>query len=161
MVPAGRVSNKLLTTMNILPTLAELCGARLLKKRIEGVAWTALLKGNDSIVPRDEFYCYYRKNKLEAVRKGNWKLVFPHPGRSYEGDLPGQRVAPGLTQENREFPLALYNLERDPGERYDVSKLYPEVVTALNKLAEDARDDLGDDLQKRIGKNIRPSGLAR
>lgn len=158
-VPAGRVSNKLLTAMDILPTLAELCDARLPKKKIDGVEWTALLKGDDSKVPRDEFLYYYRKNNLEAVRKGNWKLVFPHSGRSYEGDLPGKGGVPGLAPENRKFPLALYNLERDPGERYDVSRQHPEIVTALNKLAEDARADLGDDLQKRIGKNNRPAGF--
>jgi len=157
-VPAGRVSNKLLTAMDILPTITNLCGARLPKKKIDGVEWTALLKGDDSQTPRDEFLYYYRKNNLEAVRKGNWKLVFPHPGRSYEENLPGTGGVPGIVPENRAFPLALYNLERDPGERYDVSKLYPEIVVALNKLAEETRDDLGDDLQKRIGKNNRPVG---
>lgn len=161
MVPAGRVSNKLLTTMDILPTVAALCGAKLPKKRIDGIEWTALLKGDDSKVPRDEFLYYYRKNNLEAARKGNWKLVFPHPGRSYEGNLPGTDGMPGFAPENKAFPFALYNLERDPGERYDVSKLYPEIVDALNKLAEAARDDLGDDLQQRAGKNNRLAGFAR
>lgn len=161
MVPAGRVSNKLLTTMDILPTIAKLCGARLPKKKIDGVEWMALLKGDDSQVPRDEFLYYYRKNNLEAVRKGNWKLVFPHPGRSYEGNLPGKDGMPGFVLENREFPFALYNLERDPGEKYDVSQQYPEMVATLNKLAEATRDDLGDDLQKRTGRNNRPAGFAR
>ncbi len=158
-VPAGRVSNKLLTAMDILPTVAKLCGARLPKKRIDGVEWTALLKGDDTKVPRDEFLYYYRKNNLEAVRKGNWKLVFPHPGRSYEGNLPGKDGLPGLAPEDRAFPLALYNLERDPGEKYDVSQQYPEMVATLNKLAEAARDDLGDNLQNRMGKNNRPAGF--
>lgn len=158
-VPAGRVSNKLLTAMDILPTIAELCGAKLPKKRIDGVEWSALLKGDDSKVPREEFLYYYRKNNLEAVRKGNWKLVLPHPGRTYEQNLPGNGGMPGIAPDNREFPLALYNLERDPGERYDVSKQHPEIVATLNKLAEDAREDLGDDLQKRTGKNTRAVGL--
>ncbi len=145
--------------MDILPTIAELCGAKLPKKRIDGVEWSALLKGDDSKVPREEFLYYYRKNNLEAVRKGNWKLVLPHPGRTYEQNLPGTGGMPGLAPDNREFPLALYNLERDPGERYDVAKQNPDIVAMLNKLAEDARDDLGDDLQKRTGKNTRPAGL--
>lgn len=130
------------------------------EKRIDGLKWTALLKGDDNSAPRDEFLYYYRKNSLEAVRKGNWKLIFPHPGRSYEGKLPGKGGMPGFTPEDIAFPFALYNLERDPGERYDVSKLHPEIVAALNKLAEAARIDLGDDLQKRTGKNTRPAGFA-
>jgi len=159
-VPAGRVSNKLMAAMDILPTIVTLCGAELPKKKIDGVEWTALLKGDDTQTPRDEFLYYYRQNNLEAVRKGNWKLIFPHPGRSYEENSPGQDGLPGIAPENIAFPMALYNLERDPGERYDVSEQYPEVVKKLNKLAEAARDDLGDNLQKRTGKNNRAAGLS-
>jgi arylsulfatase A-like enzyme len=160
-VPSGRVSNKLLTAMDLLPTIAELCKAKMPKKRIDGVTFTALLKGDDTKDPRDEFLYYYKKNNLEAVRKGNWKLVLPHPSRSYELQLPGQDGRPGLTTENKEIPLALYNLERDPGERYDVSTQHPEVVATLNKLAEEAREDMGDDLQKRVGKNSRAAGFVK
>nr|WP_229379565.1 sulfatase [Fibrella forsythiae] len=157
-VPAGRVSNKLLTTMDILPTVARLGGARLPSQRIDGVDWRALLKGDESVTPRDHFYYYYRKNSLEAVRKGDWKLIFAHPGRTYEGFMPGQGGKPGPNTENRAFPLALYDLRRDPGERYDVREQHPEIVAELEKLAEEARDDLGDDLQKRTGRNNRVAG---
>lgn len=157
-VPAGRVSNKLLTTMDILPTVAKLCGARLPKQRIDGVDWLALLKGDNSVTPRDRFYYYYRKNSLEAVREGDWKLVLAHPGRTYEGFLPGKGGKPGALTETRDFPMALYDLRRDPGERYDVREQNPEIVAKLEKLAEEARADLGDDIQKRTGANVREPG---
>ena len=41
---------------------------------------------------------------------------------------------------------------------YNVKELYPEVVKELEDLAEVARNDLGDDLNNRIGNNIRESG---
>ncbi|WP_420147789.1 sulfatase [Spirosoma sp.] len=157
-VPAGRVSNKLLTTMDILPTVAKICGARLPKQRIDGIDWLTLLKGDDTVTPRDHFYYYYRKSSLEAVRQGDWKLVFAHPSRTYEGFLPGQNGKPGATDEKHEVPKALYDLRRDPGERYNVLEQRPDVVTQLEKLAEEARADLGDDLQKRTGTNIREPG---
>lgn len=157
-VPAGRVCNKLLTTMDILPTVVKLCGARLPRQRIDGVDWIALLKGNDSVTPRNRFYYYYRKNNLEAVREGDWKLVFAHPGRTYEGSLPGQGGKPGPSPENNEFPKALYDLRRDPGERYNVLEQQPEMVAKLEKVAEEARADLGDELQKRSGANVREPG---
>ncbi|GAB3271181.1 sulfatase [Larkinella harenae] len=157
-VPAGRVSNKLLTTMEILPTVAKLCGARLPKKAIDGVDMVALLKGDETATPRDRFYYYYRKNSLEAVRQGHWKLVFAHPGRTYEGFMPGKGGQPGPTTETHGFPAALYDLRRDPGERYDVREQNPDIVAALEKVAEEARNDLGDDLQNRTGKNVRPAG---
>ncbi|GAB3325351.1 sulfatase [Larkinella ripae] len=157
-VPAGRVSNKLLTTLEILPTVANLCGTRLPKKAIDGVDMVAVLKGDETATPRDHFYYYYRQNSLEAVRQGHWKLVFAHPGRTYVGFPPGQDGKPGPLTEANEFPMALYDLRRDPGERYDVREQNPAVVAALEKLAEAARADLGDDLQKREGKNVRPVG---
>ncbi|HEV7347330.1 sulfatase [Telluribacter sp.] len=159
-VPAGRVSNKLLSTIDILPTVASLCGARMPKQKIDGVNFQDLLKGDDSVTPRDQFYYYYRRNNLEAVRKGDWKLVFPHEGRTYEGQLPGTNGKPGTAPEDHSFPLALYNLSRDPSERYDVKELYPDQVAELQKLADEAREDLGDDLTKSAGKNKRESGLA-
>jgi arylsulfatase len=84
--------------------------------------------------------------------------VFPHPGRTYEGFLPGQNGEPGPTTEEHLAPAALYDLNRDPGERYNVAVQHPDVVAALEKLAQQARQDMGDDLQNRPGSNRRPVG---
>lgn len=159
-VPAGRVSNQLLSTLDILPTIAKLTGAKLPKEKIDGIEFTSLLKGNDGKSPREEFLYYYRKNSLEAVRKHDWKLVFAHPGRTYEGSLPGQNGKPGPSPEDHAFPEALYNLERDPGERYNVLEQNPEIVAELRKIGDAAREELGDDLQQKMGKNTRPVGTA-
>ncbi|MCE7064993.1 sulfatase [Dyadobacter sp. CY326] len=157
-VPAGRVSNRLLSNIDILPTLAKLTGSKLPKEQIDGIDFVDLLKGDDTRKPRENFLYYYRKNSLEAVRKDDWKLVFSHPGRTYEGQVPGKDGQPGPAPEDHAIPLALYNLERDPGERYDVYAQYPEIVAQLEKIAEAAREDLGDDLQQRTGKHVRPLG---
>lgn len=157
-VPASRISNQLLSTIDILPTVIRLCGADMPERKIDGVEFTALLKGDDTSSPRKEFLYYYRQNSLEAVRKDDWKLVFAHPSRSYEGFLPGIGGLPGNLDENRQVLPALYNLARDPGERYDVKEQFPGIVADLEKLAEEARRDLGDDLQKRNGQNVRAAG---
>lgn len=160
-VPGGRVSNKLLSTLDILPTVAALSGAKLPQRKIDGVNFEKLLKGDDSQTPREQFLYYYRKNNLEAVRQGNWKLVFAHPGRTYEGFAPGKDGKPGELNENYSFPGALYNLERDPGERYDVRGQFPEIVASLERTAEAARADLGDELRNRIGANVRAAGKVK
>lgn len=160
-VPAGKISNKLLSTIDVLPTIAKLTGSKLPKEKIDGVEFVDLLKGDESKTPREEFLYYYRKNSLEAVRKQDWKLVFAHPGRTYEGSLPGKDGKPGPAPEDHLFPKALYNLTRDPGERYDVLEQNPDIVAELEKIAAAAREDLGDDLQKMPGKNRRPVGTVQ
>ncbi|WP_229249396.1 sulfatase family protein [Dyadobacter sandarakinus] len=157
-VPAGRICNKLLSAIDILPTIAKLTGARLPKEKIDGVEFVDLLKGDETKTPRETFLYYYRKNSLEAVRKGDWKLVFAHPGRTYEGSLPGKNGQPGSAPEDHQYPKALYHLTRDPAERYDVLEQNPEIVAELEKIAEAAREDLGDDLQQKAGKNNREAG---
>ena len=92
------------------------------------------------------------------MRIDNWKLVFAHPARSYLNQLPGMNGYPGITNENNPTSLALYDLRRDPGENYDVKEMNPDIVKKLQALAEEARADLGDDLQKRTGANNRVAG---
>lgn len=156
-IPEGRVCNKMAATLDILPTLAEITGAGLPAHKIDGVSVLELLLGNENANPRDHFYYYYHRNSLEAVRKDHWKLVFPHPSRSYEGVLPGNDGWPGDYNEI-EAEFALYDLRRDPGEEYDVKELYPEVVAELEHLANQAREDLGDDLKEIEGANVRQHG---
>jgi arylsulfatase A-like enzyme len=157
-IPAGSIANRMASAIDILPTLAEITGAPLPKNKIDGVSLVPLLKGDMSKEPRKTFYYYYRRNSLEAVRHGNFKLVFPHPGRTYEGFSPGKDGQPGGANENFAFEGGLFDLRRDPGERYNVIKDYPEVAAQLMKLADEARDDLGDDLTNNPGKNRRPAG---
>ena len=156
-IPDGLVCNKLSSTIDILPTLANITGSSLPEKKIDGLNILSLMKGDFNSNPRDHFYFYYQKNSLEAVRKGGWKLVFPHKHRSYEGVMPGLNGNPGSYAPG-ETGLALYDLRRDPGERYDVKELYPDIVQELTRLGLQAREDLGDDLTGNPGKNRRPAG---
>lgn len=88
----------------------------------------------------------------------NWKLVFPHPGRSCTGFGPGRDGRPGVVNENFPFEGGLYDLRRDPGEHYNVGESFPEIVKSLEKIALEAREDLGDDLTGEPGKNRREPG---
>jgi arylsulfatase len=119
------------------------------------------MQGDANANPRESFLYYYRKNNLEGVRKGNWKLVLAHPGRTYHGFEPGKDGFPGKTNENFDYPEGLYDLRRDPGEQYDVKEFYPQVVAELKKIVDAAREDLGDDLTQSPGKNRREPGTAK
>ncbi len=157
-IQEGTVCNKLASTIDLLPTLADITNSPLPEKRIDGVNILPLLLGDENANPRESFLYYYRKNSLEAVRIGSWKLVLAHPGRTYIGYKPGSDGTPGGTDENYSIKEGLYDLRRDPGEQYDVKDYYPEVVAVLKKLADDARIDLGDDILNVKGQNRREPG---
>ncbi len=156
-VPAGLICNNMASTIDLLPTIAEITGTKLPDHIIDGVSILSLLKGDPDANPRDNLLYYYRRNSLEAVRIGDWKLVFPHEHRSYEDVLPGNDGWPG-PYKNGQAVLGLYDLRRDPGERYNVIEQYPEIVVELEHFAEEARQDLGDDLTNVEGMNRRPIG---
>jgi arylsulfatase len=156
-VGEGVICNKMASTIDILPTLAEITNTELPSHKIDGVSVLSLWKGDPDAEPRDRFLYYYGKNNLEAVRIGDWKLVLPHNHRSYEEVLPGNDGWPG-PYRNARAELALYDLRRDPGERYNVMAQYPEIVKKLQQFADEARMDLGDDLTETQGANNRPIG---
>ena len=157
-ISAGSVCNRLASSIDLLPTIARLCDAPLPPLKIDGIDISALMLGDESANPREYFLYYYRRNTLEAVRNDRFKLVLPHLGRSYVGFLPGNDGQAGQVNENHQEPLALYDLRRDPGERYDVQSQYPEVMAELMKIVEAARLDLGDDLTGNAGTGRRPVG---
>ncbi len=157
-IQEGTICNKLASTIDLLPTFAAMTNSGLPAKKIDGVNILPLMLGDPNANPRESFLYYYRKNSLEGVRKGNWKLVLAHPGRTYHGFAPGKDGFPGGTNENFPFEEALYDMRRDPGEQYDVKEFNPEVVAELKKIANEAREDLGDDLTGNPGKNRRAPG---
>jgi arylsulfatase A-like enzyme len=158
-IPAGTICNNIASTIDILPTLCAISDAPLPTKKIDGVSILSLMEGDFDSNPRNVFYYYYRHNSLENVRKGQWKLALPHTFRSYEGKLPGNDGWPGEYSKG-ETGYALYDMRRDPGERYDVKDLYPEIVEELKNLADEMRHDLGDENYNMPGVNAREPGRA-
>lgn len=156
-IPAGTICQELSSTIDILPTVAAIAKSDLPTRIIDGINIMPLLKAVPGAHPRDHFFYYYNQNSLEAVRQGNWKLVFPHPYRTYEGYEPGKNGLPGETGR-AVSRLELYDLRRDPGERYDMAAYFPDIVKRLSILADSARADLGDDLTGYPGKNRRGPG---
>lgn len=158
-IPEGSICNNLTSSIDLLPTIAALTNAPLPTCKTDGVNITSLIRGEKNANPRTSFYYYYRRNSLEAVTDGNFKLIFPHPHRTYEGFEPGNNGAPGKVEESHMLEeKLLIDLRRDPGERYNVINMYPEETAKLEQMAREAREDLGDDLTNTTGKNTRPMG---
>jgi arylsulfatase A-like enzyme len=160
-IPEGEICNKLASAIDILPTLAAITGAQLPEKQIDGVSLLPLLLGDKVSSPRQVLYYYYQQNSLEGVQRNYWKLVLPHKGISYSGSKPGKDGWPGKTISITITENELYDLRRDPGERYNVAAENPEIVRELELLSEEARKDLGDDITKVPGANRRKAGIIK
>ncbi len=158
---AGTVNNQLTTNMDLLPTLAEISGAPLPTRTIDGVSLLPLIRGEKDAKPRSSFAYYLNKNDLHAVTDGMFKLVFPHVYVTYGAYPPGNDGQPGKLVTRKLESTELYDLRRDPGERYNVIELYPEVAEALMKIADEYRADLGDDLTDNPSKNRREPGKTK
>ena len=154
-VSAGTVNHSLATTIDLLPTFASIAGTPLPVNKIDGVNIIKLFTTTKQRKLRKDFYYYYGANNLQAVRSGQWKLVFPH--RYPTIDTPGED---GLTGKGHRDTtgLALYNLDNDPGETKNVLNEHPAVVRRLQAIARRARKDLGDDLTGAKGNNRREPG---
>ncbi len=157
-IPAGTTCDELASTIDILPTVAALIGAELPKHKIDGKDIRPLMFGEPGAKsPHEVFYCYYAGGQLQAVRDRRWKLHFPHNYRTLNG-RPGGKGGTPVPYETAKIGLSLFDLKNDIGEKNNVIDEYPEVAKRLMKYAEAAREDLGDRLQKRKGRGIRPAG---
>jgi arylsulfatase A-like enzyme len=157
-IPAGTTCDELCSTIDLLPTIAKVLGVSLPADRIiDGLDIWPLITGQEGAAsPHETFYCYY-DNELRAVRDQRWKLTLPHQYRTLDGRPPGRDGYPGK-YEQAKIGLELFDLANDVGESTNVAEDHPEVVARLSAAAEKAREDLGDVLTGRKGKNVRPPG---
>jgi arylsulfatase A len=154
-IPKGIVAELPAMNIDLLPTLAGLAGAAPAERIIDGRdLWPVLAGRPGAAAPHDTLYFFWG-TELHAVRSGKWKLHVPHPYQSLE--TAGRDGSPGK-YVRKELELSLFDLAEDPGESTNLAARHPEVVENLMVYVERAREDLGDSLTKRVGKNVRPAG---
>lgn len=136
-VQPGQVNDTLLTSMDLYPTLAKLCGAQVPNDRIiDGKDVRDVWFGESTESPHETF-AYYQGNSLEAIRDERWKLHFAKFGKPID---------------------ELYDLVNDVSESINVFEQNPEVVARLNEAADVWRHDLGDERLEIVGTGTRPIG---
>ncbi len=117
-VPAGRVCDAIFATIDLMPTLANLCGFRLPDdRRIDGIDQTGLLLG-DRDNGREHFYFHNA-----GVRQGRWKYLKP------DAFFHGYAI-----EDDRQQVDELYDLEADLGEQTNLAEKFPEKVAQLKAL---------------------------
>ncbi len=118
-IKPGRVSDLLWYFPDVLPTVAELTGAKV-PPDIDGMSIVPELLGEDVAgrkQPQHE-YLYWELSGQVAVRMQNWKAVQPRSNRAWE----------------------LYDLRQDISEQTNVAGQHPDVLDKLKAVAQQAHE---------------------
>jgi arylsulfatase A-like enzyme len=120
-IAPGRVSDLPWAFWDVLPTLAELAGAKAKTPAgIDGLSVVPTLLGQ-GVQKRHEFlyWEFHEGPSQQAVRMEDWKAIRKRPGTRLE----------------------LYDLRHDLAEQTDVAARYPEVVSRIEAYLETARSE--------------------
>jgi arylsulfatase A-like enzyme len=96
---------------DLMPTLAELCGAGGVPSDIDGLSIAPMLLGQSEKQKQHDYlyWAFYERGGAQAARIGRWKAV----------------------QQPYHSAVRLYDLEEDIGEETDLAASQPEVVAKL------------------------------
>jgi arylsulfatase A len=134
--PAGKTSDEPLWSLDLLPTLCRVAGAKAPADRaIDGADFLPALRGKKIERKTPLFWHYYRAlgEPRVALREGDWVLL------AHCGPLPkgaGATLRPGdmeLIKGARLTAFELYNLRDDLSQTRDLAREQPERVRALSE----------------------------
>ena len=108
-VPAGTLQRQVVTNMDLLPTIATLCNAKLPKRKIDGRDVSSILLDTQQELHSKPFLYYSSQGELEGIRDGKYKL---------------------LTIKEGNF---LFDVESDISEAYNLADKMPEKVRTLKE----------------------------
>ncbi len=154
------MSDALITSLDLYPSLAAIAGAKIPKDRIiDGIDLSDLILGKTKTSKRKEFF-YYLCNTLEAARVGDWKLHVAKPkvSRETEDVTRDASVIPKPVIDDDVEVRELYNLRDDPGETNNLYDEYPDIVEMIMGRIRECREDIGDAFTSTKGKNVRKPG---
>ncbi len=157
-IKPGGVIDVPMMAIDILPTIAEITGAKLPVNKIDGKSIRDIWTGESNQSPHEAYYFYYHVNELHGIRYGKWKMYYPHKYRSLNGRKGGKDGLPVDYDYNTIDQIELYDLSKDISETTDVANEYPDIVAKIQTLGNEIRNELGDSLTDKIGTGNRPVG---
>lgn len=139
-IKAGTTSTRAFCSVDILPTLAHLAGAKLPDYTIDGRGVWDLIVGRAGVKNAHDYYPFSTGKRFEGVISGDgrWKLHLPHSYRTLVA--PGKDGMPGK-YVNKKIDLSLFDMKNDPGETTNVLEKYPDVAARLEALAKRHREE--------------------
>ncbi|QDU96089.1 sulfatase family protein [Lignipirellula cremea] len=123
-IPAGSVCTEVAASIDVLPTVARLAGAKLPERKIDGLDIWPLMSGEKGAKSPHETYVLM--HGPGTVRSGKWKF---YPWREGEG---GRRRGQTVENASKE-PVQLYDTVADISETTNLAAEYPDVVKQLQQ----------------------------
>ncbi|GAA0877349.1 sulfatase-like hydrolase/transferase [Algoriphagus jejuensis] len=128
---ASGTHDEVVSGLDFLPTFAELSGAALPQRTIDGESFAALLDQGEFLRTKPLIWSFYNaiNDHVVAIRDGDWKIMarlkngnayLPKIENLYEGNE-------ALLKESELADFVLYDMKNDRGESVDVSSDYPEI----------------------------------
>ena len=118
-IPENAVRHQFATSLDWLPTVAEITGAELPDRKIDGKSLMPVILSAEAKSPHKVFH--WQRGKQWAVRDGNWKLI-----------VNAQRTMRGPVGEDEKIFLS--DFSKDTSERHNLAEDHPEVLSRLTKL---------------------------
>ena len=141
-LPAGTVHDEWISALDVLPTLAAICGLSLPPKPLDGVNMERAFHGHGT-PPQGKPLLYFGAmgdggHDLHCIRREQWKL---RVAQGIEGEIYlNDRMTSARSSAWLQVP-ELYDVELDPAESYDVAHLHPEIVSELMASLEEQMQD--------------------
>lgn len=129
---AGKTIDTWCSNLDILPTLATICGLQSPPKPLDGVDISNVFGGNGQAPARTPILYFSPMGDkgidIHCIRKEQWKLRVAQgiDGEIYLNDRSTAAKASSWLQH-----AELYDLDKDFAESYDVAHLHPELVKEL------------------------------
>lgn len=143
------VSNEIVSALDLFPTVLTITGALPPAWPIDGKSMLPILEGASEAANGSEpvYFYYYLGVELQAVRNARWKLHFAHSYKTApEPGADGERGS----EEYKDIPVSLFDLDADPGETTNLAADHPDLVTQLTEAA--------TAFDTNIKENLRPAG---
>ena len=143
-IPAGQVSDKLTSAIDLLPTLAHACGIDLTQgsgfvPKVDGLNLWDSLCGKTKEHPRSNLLYFHGWATPQAIRVNEWKLYFDKIK-----EIEGSDLGP-----------ILIDLAKDPAENVDRSKEFPARVKSMLALARELLKGLEQDRVQLGGPQVK------
>ncbi len=134
-IQPGSICDAVAGTIDIMPTAVSLAGGKLPTDRvIDGRDISPLLFGKSRESQREAHY-FFAGYKLQAVRKGPWKLAI-----ATQAETMGKASSDDAKTNPR-----LYNLSDEINEQTNLASTHPEIVVNLQNLADKMNREIGGD----------------